>query len=630
MNQESAPKYVVGKPVEYVSRGFEAAAPPVVLEMQARRAAPPEEPGRPKEKRAVWIVHGMGQQVPFETLDNLAQGLLLVAKDKLLPGSEPRVTAVKFKSASGGPSQVVERVELDVRDPEDPGKACQLHLYEAYWAPLTEGVAKTGDVIGFLLNGGFRGLLNSLRPFHRAMFPPVVPAGMESGWQLFRIPKRAALEVLFTIGILASLLAINTVVVAAGAAAAKLPGIWQLAASLPWENLAALASAIFAVALTFGVILFLGEMSKPPGLKRAQRILISTLGWLGFGLTAGTIMAGALLMLLGLKSADLLRFQPPVRASLQTIATLFLIGAAGLSLLALVVRGAKRSAGTELRGDGLLVFFFVLAFVLHLAVIPALIYFARHPLPSAEQLPACVPPAGRMMANLIASPLWVFPALIALTKLVRELLIQFPGDVAIYVDSNKLDRFDKVRKEIKQLALDSASSIYTALDENGEFVYSKIAIVGHSLGSVIAYDTLNKLLNLDDLARSPGANQGPVGVAGRTCLLETFGSPLDKIAFFFTIQGQESFHIREQLAAVVQPLIQSYAKFRPQEFRWINVRSGNDIISGPLTFYDLPGKPVPPAVEDVTDPDAVVPIVAHTDYWKNKTVWMKLYERVKP
>jgi len=35
-------------------------------------------------------------------------------------------------------------------------------------------------------------------------------------------------------------------------------------------------------------------------------------------------------------------------------------------------------------------------------------------------------------------------------------------------------------------------------------------------------------------------------------------------------------------------------------------------------------------VEDVTDPDAVVPIVAHTDYWKNKTVWMKLYERVKP
>jgi len=29
-----------------------------------------------REKRAVWVVHGMGQQIPFETLDSLANGLL--------------------------------------------------------------------------------------------------------------------------------------------------------------------------------------------------------------------------------------------------------------------------------------------------------------------------------------------------------------------------------------------------------------------------------------------------------------------------------------------------------------------------------------------------------------------------
>jgi len=29
-----------------------------------------------REKRAVWIVHGMGQQIPFETLDGLTNGLM--------------------------------------------------------------------------------------------------------------------------------------------------------------------------------------------------------------------------------------------------------------------------------------------------------------------------------------------------------------------------------------------------------------------------------------------------------------------------------------------------------------------------------------------------------------------------
>ena len=32
--------------------------------------------GPPREKRAVWVVHGMGQQIPFETLDSLANGIL--------------------------------------------------------------------------------------------------------------------------------------------------------------------------------------------------------------------------------------------------------------------------------------------------------------------------------------------------------------------------------------------------------------------------------------------------------------------------------------------------------------------------------------------------------------------------
>jgi hypothetical protein len=170
--------------------------------------------------------------------------------------------------------------------------------------------------------------------------------------------------------------------------------------------------------------------------------------------------------------------------------------------------------------------------------------------------------------------------------------------------------------------------VYLA-QEGEEFLYEKIAVVGHSLGSVIAYDTLNGLLNAEKLSLTD------LKIAERTCLLETFGSPLDKIAFFFSYQGTGTSHIREQLAEVVQPLISSYEEFR--KFPWINIYSPNDIISGKVEMYDLAptGQPEPlqelirqRAVQRFVDTDAIVPLVAHVSYWKNTIVWEKLYAEV--
>jgi hypothetical protein len=157
--------------------------------------------------------------------------------------------------------------------------------------------------------------------------------------------------------------------------------------------------------------------------------------------------------------------------------------------------------------------------------------------------------------------------------------------------------------------------------QGNNFEYGKIAIVGHSLGSVIAYDTLNRLLVDDDLSAGPP----PVpraDIAKRTSIFLTFGSPLDKTAYFFSLMGKNTRHVREQLAAVVQPLIQSYKKYRI--FPWLNIYSRNDIICGHLDFYDLPGTLPPWGVENVKDEDAFVPLVAHVDYWGNRIVWDKL------
>ena len=635
-------KYAIGKSIHYETRGFgpRPAPTPAITEPTRmpgaeallRPAARPEQPrpvraaeelGRPSEKHAVWIVHGMGQQIPFETLDSLTTGILNVA-DRLgtrMPGTCPRVTVVKFgPSSPGGKEQVVERVEIDLQDKGDPKKNCQLHLYEAYWAPVTEGAARLSDVISFFFNGGMRSILNSRKPFLRAMFPDESPAGPQQGLQQFKIPFRAVLEVTLTLLLLLSLIAINAVIVSAGAAKASIPAFTMMRFDQHWKQLSAMATGMCAIALSFGVILFLGEMCKPATLARWKKLFISIVGWIGFSVTAFTILASAALM------STITRFpwvahllERMNTASVQGVSTLFLFGAAFLVVAALVSRAAKRSNGTELRGDPFLVFLFVLSFVLHLTVIPALALVARSDL----TLPAYVPAFLQWAANLLANSLWVWPALIALAKLVRDLLVQFPGDVAIYVDSNKLDRFYKIRHEIKQIASDSVTGIYTARNaDDSAWEYSKIAIVGHSLGSVVAYDTLNRLLNLDDITGNH------VDVEKRTCLLETFGSPLDKIAFFFTIQGKETFHIREQLAAVVQPLIQSYAKFRT--FPWVNIYSRNDVVSGSLQFYDLPGTTCKYKVENIPDPDAVVPLAAHLDYWKNDLVWQQLYARIAP
>ena len=55
----------------------------------------------------------------------------------------------------------------------------------------------------------------------------------------------------------------------------------------------------------------------------------------------------------------------------------------------------------------------------------------------------------------------------------------------------------------------------------------KIIIVGHSLGSVIAFDTLNRITHAANIDQEKWRSVGKIEG------LITFGSPLDKLAFSF-------------------------------------------------------------------------------------------------
>lgn len=611
---------------------------PAVPEQEIANFIPPEPrtleakaaPSVPREKRAIWIVHGMGQQIPFETVDGLSRGILdELAQQTPSQQPTPRLRTVKIAD------QVLQRVEIDVMGKPDASghaKNYELHFYETYWAPKTEGVAKLSDVISFLWDGGLRGLLNSHKPFQRAMF-----GGMGS----FKIPWRSPVYLCITLLVLIALTVINAVILSAAAAKTKLAPLLSL--STHWHQLASVASCVIAVAFTLGIVLFLAEMCKPKNLSSSSKRFLSYLGWGSLIFTVLQILITAIVMtvithldwLLAHNSSvphtrgDLggvsellktffanvsLAFKSLPFVKLQAFSTGIILGGTALLALAMIWRALLRSSEQPVRGDSGLKCFAFAAFILNLLamVVPLVLFFG-------PRFEASLPP----YLSFIGSSLWVFPFLILFTAKVREILVQYVGDVAIYVSANKLDRFDRVRNEIKEAARSVVSSIFTAYDLNtNAYLYDRVALVGHSLGSVIAYDTLNRLMLEDWLSGSA------LQVSERTKSLITFGSPLNKTAFFFTIQAKDSLHIRERLASTVQPLIMSYPKFRKLD--WINVYSREDIVSGSLKFYDLPGLETPPAVTNIADPDAFVPLVAHTSYWSNRTVWRNLLDQIAP
>src|SRR5262249_47643865 len=170
--------------------------------------------------------------------------------------------------------------------------------------------------------------------------PDQIPPAPEPGIYPFTIPFRSFVEIILTFLVLLSLIAINAVIVTASAARAGVPVFTLTAFSQHWAQLAAFGAATSAVMLTFGVILFLGEMCRRPNLPRPLRLLITILAWIGFSLTLSTVMAAALLMSTVTRVkwvADFLRDMQI--ASLQGGATAFLFAALFLVALALAVRG---------------------------------------------------------------------------------------------------------------------------------------------------------------------------------------------------------------------------------------------------------------------------------------------------
>jgi len=224
-------------------------------------------------------------------------------------------------------------------------------------------------------------------------------------------------------------------------------------------------------------------------------------------------------------------------------------------------------------------------------------------------------------------------AAFAIARIMQLFLADFVGDVAVYVNVDAKARNYAARRAI----LNGAASAITRILKDKMRAYEQVIVAGHSLGSVIAYDSLNELMNRCQRDSDPDqaiyatpdqiVGDQPARAAihrgdlARIKGLVTFGSPLDKVHYFFREFVPESQSIRAQIISLLgsfrtRPSGRDYGIYRLQPYlanqlnnvQWLNAWSRQDPVSGMLHFYA-------PLIRQHFN--YLIPIYAHLSYWED-------------
>ena len=199
-------------------------------------------------------------------------------------------------------------------------------------------------------------------------------------------------------------------------------------------------------------------------------------------------------------------------------------------------------------------------------------------------------------------------------------LKNYVGDVAVYVNADAKSKNYAARTAVLQ----GATTALTRILRDEREAYDQVILAGHSLGSVIAYDAVNELLN-----KATGAPDQLVGKKAESDItleqleklrgLITFGSPLDKVYYFFRDYTDPDQLIRAQILSYLhsfrkQPSGRKYDPYTFQRYeadlltglRWLNAWAKLDPVSGPLHFY---------RVDETREFKYKTPVLAHLSYW---------------
>ncbi|WP_209428440.1 hypothetical protein [Pararhodobacter sp. SW119] len=212
------------------------------------------------------------------------------------------------------------------------------------------------------------------------------------------------------------------------------------------------------------------------------------------------------------------------------------------------------------------------------------------------------------------TPLVRVPLRYFLGRFIDPVLKEVAGDLILYTAFDPKLSLSSVRDEVLKGCIERLETIIRC-EKEGEPRYRQVFVVGHSLGSVVAYDAVSRIAMRTDYERVTGLKSAPVLTTeevARLGGLVTFGSPLDKIALMFWPRFEEPasndasnfiewqkrrtayrqgllahFHgirgLSEALrlpASVRQPPTGSFA-----DLPWLNVHHPDDLIAGHLDAF---------------------------------------------
>jgi len=475
-----------------------------------------------EKSAAILLIHGIGEQRPYETIDAFVQGL--GRRLKITPGRlEHRLTMCG--------DRVTTSVRIDAPEPVGRFGTRFLDVYEFHWAGMVEGKIRLHQVLRWLV-------IVALTPLRLWSYQATLPA--EAGAKGKGLPFR------FLVGeLLRSSLLLLVALLIVG------PFVY---AAFHWGLLRDVIKAFWAGFLAL----------KNPG------------GWALLGTTV--LIAGSILL-------GYVRLGPWLRAS----------------------EGTERTALSQWRNVSAIavVFLGILAALIRNAFRLDVLGFVRGIWVVVTQREVALALGLGWLAFLLSG-----------------ILVKYVGDIALYTTADENSSFFRTRTKI----LEGATMLLQTLCDDP--TYEGVYVAGHSLGSVIGYDCINRVVRD---ARVPGTEPAAGRRVSRIRGLLTFGSPLDTVYYFFRTVVSPGQPVRAQVLSSLHAFRKKrsgrdygpfqFARYelpKMDDFTWLNVYSPTDPVSRRLVFYQVDRQE-----SRAFSPN---PVDAHLAYWSDDRFYQMVSE----
>lgn len=185
------------------------------------------------------------------------------------------------------------------------------------------------------------------------------------------------------------------------------------------------------------------------------------------------------------------------------------------------------------------------------------------------------------------------------------------GDVVVYNVSDPKSKFYSVKKKIQEGAVLSLKYLLEKNKDECNPLYETVLVAGHSLGSQLAYDAINRVNLLINQNQIKCYDSNAVHHYTKKPISDqlkgfiTFGCPLDKIIFFLRENVPNNQYIRQQFLDHFNGFKQRNINFMNnttsnqyyikassglkrhlEDIKWRNYYDDRDYVSGGLDFYD--------------------------------------------